>query len=125
MDNRMEWATRLDNIEKSDKRWNKFAVINREGYKNPKMFELEPNYLKTSDYNKEGLTFQQWQRKITELALQLGRTVKKGPEPLENEEAIKIFQGLVGNIKEAEQTVCFYEDDLSQPTRLNAITDLN
>jgi len=114
----------LANIDTNARR-DKFAAINRDGYKNPAMFELEPSYLKTSTYNKEELTPEQWKRKITELALRLGRTVKKGPEPLENEEAIRIFEELVGSISEAEQTVLFYENDPSRPVKLDVMTHLN
>lgn len=113
----------LANIDTNARR-DKFAAINRDGYKKPAMFELEPSYLKTAEFNKADLTPDQWRRKITELALRLGRTVKKGPEPLDNEEAIKIFEELVGSISEAEQTVMFYENDPSQPVKLDVMTDL-
>ena len=112
------------NKDNSSLLWNRFAAIRHDEYKNPAMFELEPGYLKTASYSKNELNSQQWKRKITELALRLGREVKKNPEFLKKEEATKIFQELVGDVSQANEQVLFYENDTNQPTRLNACTDL-
>jgi len=99
------------------------AEIRSNDYKNSELFDLEPEYLKNSDYKKENFAPHQWRRKITELALRLGRNVKKGPMPMGGNEAIDIFKELVGDISEADQKVVFYEDDHSKQVKFEPISD--
>jgi hypothetical protein len=105
---------------------NRFAAIRPDDYKNLKMFNLEPGYLRSHEYNREGLTPAQWRRKISELSLRLGRSVKKGcPEPLDNQSALKVFTELAGDIPQGQATVMFYEDDQSRLINLQFYTELN
>mgnify|MGYP001581907218 FL=1 len=68
-----------------------FLTVRPEDYKNPDMFDLEPAYLKTTDYDRTKLTPLKWRRKISELALRLGRAAKKEPERLGGKDPGKKF----------------------------------
>jgi len=94
-----------------------FLVPRRGDYKNFDMFALEPDYLKTPDYDRENFTLHQYRRKISELARRLGLKFReKNPDPTRQnrETGLKVFHEIVGEVPEARDPLIFYEDDNSQ-----------
>jgi len=95
-----------------------FLVLRKSDYKNLEMFSFEPNYLKTSDYNRENLTLHQYRRKISELARRLGLEFRdKNPDSARQnrETGVKIFYEIVGFVPKINEPLIFYEDDSLQP----------
>jgi len=103
-----------------------FLVPKKDNYKNHEMLALEPDYLKTPDYNRENFTYYQYRRKISELARRLGLEFReKNPDPTRrNREAgVKIFYEIVGDVPEVSEPLIFYEDDESQQFRADIASD--
>lgn len=95
-----------------------FLAPKKDNYKNPEMLNLEPDYLKTPDYNRENFTPHQYRRKISELARYLGLIFRpKNPDlARQNPEiGVEIFRDIVDNAPEIYEPLVFYEDDPSQP----------
>ncbi len=104
---------------------NQFLISRAEDYKNPDMFDLEPSYLKTLDYNKKNFTPHQYYRKISELARRLGLAFsKKNPDSAyqKSETGVKIFKEIVSD-DVSEIILTFYEDDSSQPFNIEVEPD--
>lgn len=103
-----------------------FLIPKGDDFKNPEMLNLEPDYLKNPDYNRENLNLHQYRRKISELAQRLGLEFQeKNPDPARQDRAtgVKIFREIVGDIPEVNEPLVFYEDDLSQPFRAEPTQD--
>ncbi len=103
-----------------------FLIPEGDDYKNPEMLTLEPDYLKTPDYNRENLTPHQYRRKISELAWRLGlefREKNLDSTRQNRETGVKVFHEIVGDVPEASEPLIFYEDDNSQQFHAEPMPD--
>ncbi len=103
-----------------------FLVPDKDNYKNPEMLTLEPDYLKTPNYNQESLIPHQYRRKISELARRLGLEFReKNPDPTRQnpEIGVRLFHEIVGSVPKEIEFLIFYEDNESQQFQANIMSD--